>query len=260
MAETPLISVITCTYNAVTTLSRTLNSVASQSYACLEHVIIDGCSNDGTFSLIQRYVEQEHPYPIRVVREPDDGLYDAMNKGVRQCAGDYVVFLNAGDTFHEDKTLDAVVSCMDWGKGDFRSTAVCYGETDIVDEKGRFLRHRRLRTPQRLTWKSFQQGMLVCHQSFYVRRDIAASVCYDMQYRFSADVDWCIRVLKIVERRHLQVVNVQRTLTDYLSAGMTTQHHMASLRERWQVMRKHYGLFTTIVMHVWFLLRAVYLR
>jgi len=256
----PLISVITCTYNAAATLERTLRSVARQTYPRVEHLLVDGCSTDGTFARIQRYVERGMPYSVRVVREPDAGLYDAMNKGIRQASGDYIVFLNAGDALHDEDSLSRVAAALDWARGDLRSTAIAYGETDIVDAEGRFIRHRRLKTPERLTWRSFREGMRVCHQSFYVRRDLALATPFDLRYRYSADFDWCVRLLKYVGRRRLPVVNTHAILTDYLQEGMTTQNHRASLLERWRVMCRHYGWGTTAVMHLWFCLRALYMR
>ncbi|MBR6819864.1 MAG: glycosyltransferase, partial [Bacteroidaceae bacterium] len=157
METSPLISVITCTYNAAGTLDRTLRSVARQTYPRVEHLLEDGCSTDGTFARIQRYVERGMPYSVRVVREPDAGLYDAMNKGIRQATGDYIVFLNAGDAFHAPDTLSRVAVSLEWGRGVFSSTAIAYGETDIVDAEGRFVRHRCLKTPERLTWRSFRE-------------------------------------------------------------------------------------------------------
>lgn len=100
-------------------------------------------------------------------------------------------------------------------------------------------------------------GMLVCHQSFYVRRDLAREMLYDRAYRFSADVDWCIRILKMAHRRRLLVVNTHEILTDYLSEGMTTSNHRASLLERWRVMERHYGWWTTAACHAWFVIRAL---
>ena len=124
METSPLISVITCTYNAAATLERTLRSVARQTYPRVEHLLVDGCSTDGTFARIQRYVERGMPYSVRVVREPDAGLYDAMNKGIRQASGDYIVFLNAGDALHDEDSLSRVAAALDWARGDLRSTAI----------------------------------------------------------------------------------------------------------------------------------------
>ena len=102
--------------------------------------------------------------------------------------------------------------------------------------------------------------MRVCHQSFYVRRDLALATPFDLRYRYSADFDWCVRLLKYVGRRRLPVVNTHAVLTDYLQEGMTTRNHRASLLERWRVMCRHYGWGTTAVMHLWFCLRALYMR
>jgi hypothetical protein len=97
--------------------------------------------------------------------------------------------------------------------------------------------------------------MLVCHQAFYARADIAGSVPYDRRYRYSADVDWCIRVMKEAEKRRLPLKNAEAVVADYLEEGQTTLHHRDSLKERFDVMRRHYGLFSTVVMHIWFVFR-----
>jgi len=125
---------------------------------------------------------------------------------------------------------------------------------------GNFLRHRRLQAPDNLTWKSFRQGMLVCHQAFYARTDLAKNTPYNLRYRYSADVDWCIRIMKQAQKQHLTLRNVQRVVANYLAEGMTTQNHRASLWERFRIQAKHYGLFTTIGLHLWFVVRAVLKR
>jgi glycosyltransferase involved in cell wall biosynthesis len=207
--------------------------------------------------LVSRYKVRDLPYEVRVVSEPDKGIYDAMNKGLRLATGEYIVFLNAGDTLHDEKTLDMVASSLQ-PAANSQQPAVIYGDTNIVDDEGHFLRKRHLSVPDNLTWRSFKQGMLVCHQAFYARLDIAREIPYDLQYRHSADVDWCIRVMKEAERRHLPLVRVQGVVADFLDGGDSSKNHRASLRERFHVMRRHYGLLTTCLMHVWFLLRSVF--
>lgn len=251
------ISIVTITYNAEAVLQRTLDSVSRQTYRDIEHLIIDGASKDGTMDLVSRYKVRDLPYEVRVVSEPDKGIYDAMNKGLRLATGEYIVFLNAGDTLHDEKTLDMVVSSLQ-PAANSQQPAVIYGDTNIVDDEGHFLRKRHLSVPDNLTWRSFKQGMLVCHQAFYARLDIARDIPYDLQYRHSADVDWCIRVMKEAERRHLPLVRVQGVVADFLDGGDSSKNHRASLRERFHVMRRHYGLLTTCLMHVWFLLRSVF--
>lgn len=244
------ITIITVTYNAAFVLQRTFDSVCTQTYQDIEHLIIDGASKDETVQMAESYKAQV-PYKVVIQSEPDQGLYDAMNKGLHKATGDYLIFLNAGDALHANDTLETVSQLSS------NSPAVIYGDTSIVDSEGRFLHLRRLRPPKQLTWKSFKQGMLVCHQAFYVRTDIAQQEDYDLLYRHSADVDWCIRVMKRAEQQHLPLVNTNAILADFMEGGNTTQNHRASLKERYQVMCHHYGTIQTILLHLWFLARTL---
>lgn len=241
---TPKFSVITVCYNAQTTLEDTIQSVIAQTYHHVEYIIVDGASKDRTLSIINRYRDRI----TTVVSEPDKGLYDAMNKGLRLATGDYVCFLNAGDSFHEDDTLQQMVHTL---RELTELPDVLYGETALVDAEGHFVRMRRLQAPEHLTWHSFRQGMLVCHQAFFAKRTLAEP--YDLRYRFSADFDWCIRIMKKSKVLH----NTHLTLIDYLEEGMTTRNHKASLHERFRIMAKHYGWLSTVAHHAWFVVRAV---
>ena len=241
---TPKFSVITVCYNAQATLEDTIQSVIAQTYHHVEYIIVDGASKDRTLSIINRYRDRI----TTVVSEPDKGLYDAMNKGLRLATGDYVCFLNAGDSFHEDDTLQQMVHTL---RELTELPDVLYGETELVDAEGHFVRMRRLQAPEHLTWHSFRQGMLVCHQAFFAKRTLAEP--YDLRYRFSADFDWCIRIMKKSKVLH----NTHLTLIDYLEEGMTTRNHKASLHERFRIMAKHYGWLSTVAHHAWFVVRAV---
>lgn len=255
-------SIVTITYNADNVLGKTVDSVFSQTYPHVEHVIIDGASTDDTLQVAQDYMQRSYAasngHEIRIVSEPDNGLYDAMNKGLRQVSGDYVLFLNAGDFFPDSEVLSNIARNEGLeGVSREKLPAVLYGNTDIVDNDGRFLRHRRLQPPANLSWRSFRHGMLVCHQAFYARLDIAKTVPYDCRYRFSADVDWCIRIMKETEIRHLPLLNLHLVVANYTEEGQSTIHHRESLNERYQVMCHHYGMIPTIFMHLWFALRNI---
>lgn len=238
----PKFSIITVTYNAGATLEDTIQSVITQSYRNIEYIIVDGGSKDRTLEIIEQY----RPHIHKVISEPDKGLYDAMNKGISLATGDYICFLNAGDELHEDDTLLLMVHSIT----ENALPDVLYGETAIVDEEGHFLRMRRLSTPERLTWKSFRNGMLVCHQAFFARRDLVEP--FDLKYRFSADFDWCIRIMKKSQVLH----NTHLTLIDYLNEGMTTRNHKASLKERFRIMCRYYGYIPTVIRHLGFVVRA----
>ena len=217
---TPTFSIITVTYNAGAVLEDTIQSVIAQTYHHVEYIIVDGASKDNTLAIVARYRNRI----ARVVSEPDRGLYDAMNKGIALATGDYLCFLNAGDSFHEDDTLQQIVHSL---APQDTLPGVIYGDTDLVDAEGHFVRKRRLSPPEVLTWKSFRQGMLVCHQAFFARRDLVEP--YDL---------------------HLVVI-------DYLDEGLTTANRRASLLERFRIMARHYGWLSTVAHHAWFVLRLV---
>ena len=257
-------TIVTITYNAADVFARTADSVLRQDYSNVEHIIVDGASTDGTVALALEYKTKSdamgNGHEVRIVSEPDKGLYDAMNKGLGMATGDYVCFMNAGDFFPDGATLSLICANarLDGCRKDGEPLpAVLYGDTDWVDNEGRYMRRRRLTPPERLSWRSFRHGMLVCHQAFYARADIARRTPYDLRYRHSADVDWCIRVMKEAERMSLPLVNVHATIADYQREGQSTKYHRASLLERFDVMRRHYGLLQTLAMHAWFVVRAV---
>ena len=253
------ITVATVTYNAESMLEPTLHSVEEQTHRNVEHLIVDGNSSDNTLELVREYLERNgaeaERHEIILVSEPDEGLYDAMNKALQKATGHYIVYMNAGDTFHSADTLETVARFACRHASGEALPAVVYGQTDVVDEEGNYLHPRHLTAPARLTWRSFQRGMLVCHQAFYARTDLAKRNLYNLSYRFSADVDWCIRVMKEAERQGLPLKYVGMVVVNYLDGGLTTKNHRRSLRERFQVMSHHYGLPMTIWKHFTFLFR-----
>lgn len=256
-------SIVTITYNAEAVLGKTVDSVLAQTYPHVEHIIVDGASKDATVAVAEDYKRRSdaacNGHAIIISSEPDNGLYDAMNKGLARASGDYVLFLNAGDFFPCPSVLSEIVrsAALDnIPKGQL--PAVLYGNTDVVDNDGNFLFRRRLQPPEKLSWRSFRHGMLVCHQAFYARVDIAKDIAYNCDYRYSADVDWCIRVMKEAERHRLPLHNLHAVVVNYTEEGQSTIHHKDSLRERYRVMCCHYGNVSTFFMHLWFAVRLLY--
>lgn len=240
--STPLISIITVTYNAQATLPPTMESVASQTFTDYEHIIVDGASTDQTVSLAVRMSTAQ----TRITSERDRGIYDAMNRGMGMSQGEYLIFLNAGDTFHSTETLqhiaDAIISNDKPG--------MVYGQTILVGGPDRHVTgERHLKAPTRLTLQSFANGMLVCHQAMTVLKRIASP--YDLRYRFSADYDWSIRCLQ--HSRHN--IYLDETVIDYLDEGTTTRNHKASLKERFRIMCYYYGTVPTVLRHFKFAAR-----
>lgn len=230
----PLISIITITYNAAETLGVTMASVAQQTCTDYEHVVIDGASRDGTLEIARSYDG------VRILSEPDKGLYDAMNKGLHLARGKYLLFLNSGDAFHSTDTLEAYARRARLGDD------IIYGDTMIVDKERRMIGPRHYSVPARLTFDSFSKGMLICHQAFMVRSALAPD--YNLSYRFSADYDWTIKCIKNADEGKCS--NLGMITIDYLADGMTDQNKFKSLRERYHVMAHHYGHRRALKRHI----------
>lgn len=241
MDTTPLISIITITFNAETSILPTLESVCHQDFRNYEHIIVDGASTDNTLSVARQYPD------LRILSERDNGLYDAMNKGIGMSRGEYLLFLNAGDTFHSDKVLAAYADRA--RKGD----DIIYGDTVIVDSARHIIGPRHLTAPRTLTFDSFAKGMLICHQAFMVRKELAP--LYDLQYRFSADYDWTVKCIRNANPD--RCTNLGLIAIDYLSDGLTDKNKLKSLRERYKIMTTHYGTARTVANHVCFIFRAI---
>ena len=238
MNPTPGISIITVVFNGEKHIGRTIESVLGQTYRELEYIIIDGKSTDRTLELIEGY-KGIH----KVVSEPDKGLYDAMNKGLKLATGDYVWFLNSGDQIYSTDTVETMVA------GLTDTPDIIYGGTMIIDEEQNEVGDRRLKPPDQLTWLSFRQGMVVCHQSIIVRREGAPT--YNLEYRLSADIDWAIRAAKDATHIH----NSNLVLSRFLEGGLTDHNIKAGLKERFKIMRHFYGLIPTILRHFVFGIR-----
>jgi glycosyltransferase involved in cell wall biosynthesis len=168
-----------------------------------------------------------------------------MNKGLKLASGDYVWFINAGDMLYSNSIVQEIVNTLENGK----LPDIIFGETQIADPHGNSLGMRRLKAPENLSWKSFRMGMLVCHQSFLVKRTIAE--LYNLQYTLTADFDWCIRCL----RKANTVFNTHLILSRFLEAGISAANRKEALKERYIIMCENYGKFPTQIRHIWFALR-----
>lgn len=236
----PLFSIITVTWNAASVIAPTIRSVQRQTSSDYEMLIIDGASTDDTLDIVRRASIAS----LRVFSEPDNGLYDAMNKGIARARGRYLIFLNAGDAFADDAVLARLALLTSSNPG------VLYGQTQLVNADGDVVGMRHLTAPRRLDADSFVNGMVVCHQAFVARRDLVPE--YDLQYRLSADYDWCIKVLR---KSPSNAYAGEAPIISYLADGMTTRHHRASLVERYRIMCHHYGTLRATLRHLGFIPR-----
>lgn len=228
----PKLSVITIVYNNVRDIERTILSVLNQTYSNIEYIIVDGLSTDGTFQMIKQYQDRVS----KIISEKDRGIYDAMNKGLALATGDYVIFMNSGDEFYDAGTVTAVFAAAD-------DADIYYGETEMIAGSGESLGQRRHKAPKQFTWRGFEYGMSISHQAIYVRRALAEP--YDRQYQLSADIEWIIRAAKKAKK----IINVNRYVAKYLVGGMSKKKHRQSLQERFDIMKRYYGLMPTVLNH-----------
>lgn len=237
----PLISIVTVCYNAQQFIEKTIQSIINQTFKDLEYIIIDGGSKDKTLKIIKKYESKIS----KIISEPDNGLYDAMNKGIKKANGKYILFINAGDAFHSPTTLQEVFNKCQQGD-------VIYGDTLITDYNWAIKGKRRLRPPKKLKFKDFSKGMLVSHQAFIAKKELAE--LYDTNYKYSADFDWTIKILKKAKT----ICNASVPIAHFMEGGQTSKTIIPGLKERFIIMKKHYGLSKTIFMHFFILFRFIF--
>lgn len=244
-----LFSIITVVYNGASLLPGTMESVKNQNFTNYEHLVIDGNSTDATPEILARYAV-EMPQ-LKWISEPDKGLYDAMNKGIKRATGEFIWFLNCGDHLHAPDTLEHLAGLIS------PETDVLYGDTLLVNdcrEPAGLMSELSTRSlPVHLTWRDYLGGMRVVHQSFVVRRQLAG--LYEMG-NLCADYDWSIRILKLSRKN----VFTGLILSDYLMGGVSKKRHLRSLIDRFRVMRRHFGLLPSLIAHAAIVLRAIFHR
>lgn len=218
------ISIITVCYNAETTLEETIISVMSQSYNNIEYIIIDGDSNDNTKNIISSY----DSFIDKWLSEPDNGLYDAMNKGLRISTGDFVGFLNADDKFVCNDAIESVACIAN------KTDSVCIlGDTALVDSKNtsRVIRFYSGNTFQ--PWQ-FRFGNMPPHPSTYVRRKYLLKLSgFDTSYSISADFDVMLRLFKT----NIKTASLRKTLVAMRSGGLTTRGIKSNININRQIYR-----------------------
>jgi len=242
----PKLSIITITYQAEAYLERTLQSVFEQGCVDeIDYIVVDGASKDKTLEIIEKNKKQINQF----ISEKDKGIYDAMNKGMQLAKGDYILFLNAGDTFASATTLKNILKEL------AQNPDVLYGEAVFVNNEGVHLGLRSEVTPHHLpaslTWEDFRFGMLVCHQAFIAKRSIAP--LFNLHYKLSSDIDWEIRVLK----KSQTILKSKAPICHYLMGGASVQNLKQSWKERYAVLKSHFGVLPNLLNHVNIILRGL---
>lgn len=213
MKEKIKISVITVCYNAEKVIDHTIQSVINQEYADIEYIIVDGASKDGTLDIIKKYTEDDR---LRYISEPDHGIYDAMNKGIALSTGDYLQFLNAGDTFVDNEVVSRVAAKITETSAD-----VVYGDIIYLYPDG----STNVRVYGQFCSSLFYYllGDCINHQAIFAKKDCFQNNIFDTSYMICADREWMIRVKK--EGKKFKVIKL-------LVCQYSLDENSASIRER----------------------------
>jgi glycosyltransferase involved in cell wall biosynthesis len=178
------ISLITVTFNAQATIERCILSVINQTYKNVEYIIIDGCSTDNTSRIVKKYDN----YVRHFISEPDKGIYDAMNKGIKLATGDVVGMINADDYFADDNVLLSVA-----GAFNEQNTPIVYGDLDFIGPRGNTVRKWR---SGKYSWGMFNGGWMPPHPTFYCRRQLFNEYgFYSLDYGTAADYELMLRFM-----------------------------------------------------------------
>lgn len=221
-------TVITVCRNAVNEIRETVESVLNQTYPHIEYVIIDGASGDGTLAVLEEYADRGN---VRIYSEKDNGIYNAMNRGIARASGDYLFFLNAGDTFYNDSVLESIYPYMK-----DNTEAIYYGKVCLVFADGSKSIEDFSQWEGSLQ-KKLLDGLMPCHQSIFAPRKLLTDHYFRETYKIRADYEWLVyTVSKGSVCRNMPVV-----ISDYNTSGVSGKYRNRglSLQEEKEIIREY---------------------
>lgn len=234
------ISIITVVFNGRRTIEEAIQSVASQTYQNIEHIVIDGGSTDGTLDILKIHRNKL----AKMVSERDNGIYDAMNKGIRLATGDVIGFLNSDDVYADASILSRVARVFSEHGVD-----ACYGDLCYVDGKDldKMVRYWRSNPYRR---GMFALGWVPPHPTFFVKRKIyAVEGGFDISYRLAADFELMLRLLEV---RSVRSHYIPRVLVKMRMGGATNKSWRNVLRQNREIVRslREHGIPTSLSRYV----------
>lgn len=229
------VSVVTVVYNAVDTIERTIKSVINQTYNDIEYIVVDACSNDGTSDVIDRYSDKIDI----LIREPDDGIYYAMNKAIDFASGELIGFINADD-WYELNAIEVIVNTYMHDK----DLSVIYGDTNIINKDG------TSNIRKRIPLSDICFNMPFCHQSVFARTSLYRVVGgYDTKFRIASDRDVFLKALE----RGYKFKFIETVIANYSACGITGSNQEWGAKESCEVVLGHLDFFhlkkNTVIEH-----------
>ena len=216
------VSVITVCFNSARTIAHTIDSFLRQSHQDKELVVVDGASTDGTLEIVNSFADAK----IRLISEPDDGMYQAANKGLAAFTGDAVGFLNSDDRFADGQALSHLSEAL-------TDADIAFGNLDFVTDHEVRAVVRRWRGAA-FRKGAFRRGWMPAHPTFYVRRAVIDAVAgFDTRYKIAADYDFMLRALELHDFRS---VFVDRVLVHMMRGGESTSGVAAYVRHNYEAL------------------------
>ena len=241
MNNKPLISIVTVTFNAESYIEETIKSIIEQSYPNIEYIIIDGKSTDGTVGIIKKY-EHKITYWIS---EPDNGIYDAMNKGFKLANGDFIIFMNSGDIFYSKHVLNQSIQ-------HFTSLeCIYYGNVYFKYENNKLIFYGNEFNHKRLIKEN------ICHQSIFYPKTIYKNNKYNLKYKLLADWEYNIRHFNKIKFQYIPVI-----IAIYDTCGISSKNEdKVFIKEYSHIIQNNFGylyriwneyrLFKKYLSYVW---------
>jgi len=226
------ISIIIPTYNSGATILDTLESIEKQTYKNIEVIIIDGLSKDNTLNIAKKYSDK---IDLKIISEKDNGLYDAMNKGVRQASGDIVHILNSDDYYTKDSVLETIVNVFTKNK----ETEMLYGDIEYFDKDNKKNITRTWKTGEYSDIK-LNGGWIIPHPALFLRRSLYERVdnIFNTRLKIAADYEFILRLLKIYK---IHPAYISETFVSMRTGGVS-DGSISSRMKGWKEIRKSWTL------------------
>lgn len=233
------ISIITVTYNRGHVIQKAISSVLQQKYSNYEYIVIDGVSNDNTIEILKKY-EPEFGGKMTWISEPDKGMYDAINKGIKMASGDVVGIINSDDYFHRSDAFDIIAKAFEDGE-----TEAIYGDSRLLFDDGR---EKISSCSYFRTWM-YRIGLMPGHQSFYAKKSLFDKYgYYKLGYKIAADFELMTRFMYV---NKVKAKYVPEACFTFNMGGISTQMSNKMLLNRETVRAlKENGLFACTPM-IW---------